>query len=86
MLILTQRKKGKGESASHDLKKQASFSPHFLTDLTYEEAVAELKKHYDGYHFSKKMTDIFNPFSLLKALPRKKSPLLPSQEERGFAI
>lgn len=36
-------------------------------DLTYEEAVAELKKHYDGYHFSKKMTDIFNPFSLLKA-------------------
>ena len=26
----------------------------------------QLKKKYDGYHFSKKLTDIFNPFSLLK--------------------
>lgn len=27
-----------------------------------------LKRHYDGYHFSKRKTDIFNPFSLLNAL------------------
>lgn len=27
----------------------------------------QLKQHYDGYHFSKQMTDIYNPFSLLNA-------------------
>lgn len=27
----------------------------------------KLKKKYDGYHFSKHMTDIFNPFSILNA-------------------
>lgn len=32
---------------------------------SYEETVELLKKKYDGYHFGKKMTDIFNPFSLL---------------------
>ena len=37
-------------------------------DCTYEEAISELKKRYDGYHFSKKLTDVFNPFSLLNAL------------------
>ena len=34
--------------------------------LSYEATVERLKKKYDGYHFSKKLTDIFNPFSLLK--------------------
>ncbi|MGN0738653.1 MAG: AAA family ATPase [Treponema sp.] len=33
-----------------------------------EECLAELKKNYDGYHFSKILNnDIYNPFSLLKA-------------------
>ena len=27
----------------------------------------KLKDKYDGYHFSKRMTDIFNPFSILNA-------------------
>lgn len=27
-----------------------------------------IKNKYDGYHFSKKLTDIYNPFSLIKAL------------------
>ena len=27
-----------------------------------------LKDRYDGYHFSKRMTDVYNPFSLLNAL------------------
>lgn len=31
-----------------------------------------LAKHYDGYHFSSEETDIFNPFSLLNALSRRK--------------
>ncbi len=35
---------------------------------TFDETVAELKAFYDGYHFSKKSEDIFNPFSLVKAL------------------
>ncbi len=35
---------------------------------TFDEMVAELKAFYDGYHFSKKSEDVFNPFSLVKAL------------------
>jgi Holliday junction resolvase-like predicted endonuclease len=35
--------------------------------LTYDETLAELKKQYDGYHFSEDMEDIYNPFSLLNA-------------------
>ena len=27
-----------------------------------------MKRHYDGYHFGRKMTDIYNPFSVLNAL------------------
>ncbi|MDR1022328.1 MAG: ATP-binding protein, partial [Prevotellaceae bacterium] len=33
--------------------------------FTYEETLAELKKHYDGYHFAKKSEDIYNPYSVL---------------------
>ena len=38
---------------------------------TYEEACAHLKKLYDGYHFSKKCEDIYNPFSLFNAFNAK---------------
>ena len=34
---------------------------------SYEETYAELKRMYDGYHFSHRLTDIYNPFSLFKA-------------------
>lgn len=34
---------------------------------TYEEACAHLKHQYDGYHFSRNCTDIYNPFSLFNA-------------------
>ena len=37
---------------------------------TFDEAVAQLKKFYDGYHFSKKCPDIYNPYSLIRALDR----------------
>ena len=33
--------------------------------LSYEEQLAELKRMYDGYHFSHRLTDIYNPFSLV---------------------
>ena len=36
--------------------------------MTYEECLAELTRFYDGYHFSKNSEDVFNPFSLVKAL------------------
>lgn len=35
---------------------------------TSEETLRCLKEHYDGYHFSKKMVDVYNPFSLVNAL------------------
>lgn len=38
---------------------------------TYEEACAHLKQRYDGYHFSKRSDDIYNPFSLFNAFNAK---------------
>ena len=37
-------------------------------DITMDECVAQLKEYYDGYHFSRRLTDIYNPYSLLSAL------------------
>ena len=36
-------------------------------DYTVEEVKSVLRRQYDGYHFSKRMTDVYNPFSLLNA-------------------
>ncbi|WP_297143114.1 ATP-binding protein [uncultured Prevotella sp.] len=36
-------------------------------ELTREETIAELKENYDGYHFSAKSPDVYNPFSLLNS-------------------
>lgn len=40
--------------------------------LTFSEAVAVLKRYYDGYHFSENLIDIYNPFSLLGCLTESK--------------
>ncbi|MDR0895633.1 MAG: ATP-binding protein [Prevotellaceae bacterium] len=40
-------------------------------DQTYDEAVAEMKKRYDGYHFARKSPDVYNPFSVLRVLDTK---------------
>jgi len=40
-------------------------------DLSKGEVVALLKDNYDGYHFSTRMTDVYNPFSVINALKRK---------------
>ena len=37
-------------------------------EVSPEETQRMLQEHYDGYHFSKKMVDIYNPFSVLNAL------------------
>ena len=40
--------------------------------VSVDEMKAGLKKRYDGYHFSERMTDIYNPFSLLNTFDQKK--------------
>ena len=37
-------------------------------DTDHDGAIALLKANYDGYHFTKKCPDIYNPFSLLWAI------------------
>ena len=37
-------------------------------EVSPEETQRMLQEHYDGYHFSKKMVDVYNPFSVLNAL------------------
>lgn len=56
---------------------EANFSPEVkmlgeVNGWEYEEAHQRLKEYYDGYHFSRnKMTDIYNPYSLVNALKNK---------------
>ncbi|MDR0894025.1 MAG: ATP-binding protein [Prevotellaceae bacterium] len=50
-----------------------NFQPelHALADnngQTYEEAVTEMKKRYDGYHFARTSPDVYNPYSVLNVL------------------
>ena len=40
--------------------------------LSYEECLEELRRYYDGYHFSEHSEDVFNPFSLIRALNGRK--------------
>jgi hypothetical protein len=40
--------------------------------VTTEETLAQLKDKYDGYHFTETLVDIYNPFSLIKALKESK--------------
>lgn len=40
-------------------------------ECTPDEMCQRLKEQYDGYHFSGKSADIYNPFSLLKAFAQK---------------
>ena len=36
-------------------------------NISFEDSLLKLKYYYDGYHFSTKMKDVYNPFSLIKA-------------------
>ena len=38
--------------------------------MTEEETIEKLKLKYDGYHFSKRLNDIFNPFSILNCFSK----------------
>ena len=37
-------------------------------NISFDEVLRKLKENYDGYHFCDKSEDIYNPFSLIKAL------------------
>ena len=39
--------------------------------ISHEEVLNMLKANYDGYHFSTRMTDIYNPFSVINALKKR---------------
>ena len=40
--------------------------------MTYDECLAKLRNYYDGYHFSERSEDVFNPFSLIRAMSGQK--------------
>ena len=40
--------------------------------VSYEECLEQLRSYYDGYHFSEHSEDVFNPFSLIRALSGQK--------------
>ena len=39
--------------------------------MTEKETIAKLTQKYDGYHFSERMLDVFNPFSLLNCFAKR---------------
>ena len=41
-------------------------------EISFEDALKLLKDNYDGYHFSEESEDIYNPYSLMKALATQK--------------
>ena len=41
-------------------------------NMTFDETALLLKETYGGYHFNRKMKDIYNPFSLLNAFKNRK--------------
>ncbi len=62
--LLTQLKPDIEQLAMHLDEMAMRFGmPH----VDYDETVRRLKSTYDGYHFSKKFTDIYNPWSLINA-------------------
>ncbi|MDR2382741.1 MAG: ATP-binding protein [Prevotellaceae bacterium] len=40
-------------------------------ELSYDETLAQLKKHYNGYNFARKSEGMYNPFSLLHTFQKK---------------
>ena len=55
---------------------EAVFKPEIMAlasnlDLSYAEALAALKKRYDGYLFARRGENVYNPFSLLNAFDAK---------------
>ena len=61
--------------SSEELHTQMRPDVEMLADhlhISVDETFALLKKKYDGYHFSENSEDVYNPFSLIKALASRK--------------
>ncbi|MEL5894098.1 ATP-binding protein [Bacteroides sp. GD17] len=56
---------GVTEQEIHDNLEEELHELAAARKMTYEEACAELKECYDGYHFAEDTEGIYNPFSLL---------------------
>ncbi len=41
-------------------------------NISFEQAYLRIKSFYDGYHFSEKFIDIYNPFSVMSALSKER--------------
>ena len=61
--LMTQMK-GDIEQLTRDLN---GFFNSYGINYTFDDTLAKLKEMYDGYHFSDKFTDIYCPWSLLRA-------------------
>ena len=61
--LLTQWKKGIEQLTEKINATDSRWGIHY----TYNDVVVKLKKTYDGYHFSKNLTDIYCPWSLVNA-------------------
>lgn len=59
------------EELYNDLHQGVENLSHVL-ELSLDNTYEELAKWYDGYHFSEKCADIYNPYSLLCALGNEK--------------
>ena len=57
------------EMESYFAKPIREMAERFKVDVP--EMLQRLKNHYDGYHFSENLTDIYNPYSLLNAFKHK---------------
>ncbi len=55
------------ENFDGEIQKLADYN-----NISKAECYAELKKRYDGYHFSDNSDEVYNPFSLLNVLAGKK--------------
>lgn len=43
-----------------------------INNISVEQCWGEMKRWYDGYHFSEESEDIYNPYSLMKAFAQQK--------------
>ena len=62
-----------GITKEETLDQMMDYIDDFATtrQISREETIAQLKRQYDGYHFTWPSPDVFNPFSLLNSLQDK---------------
>ena len=63
---------GISETELHEQLKDQVEELALSMGISTELAFSELKRNYDGYHFSERSEDIYNPFSLLTAMQKRK--------------